>query len=169
MFMSSLNRTKKKAEQFHAFMDQHSINIDNKVTDEIYAKLYFVRYQYMAVILDALLYKRALSWKDLNKVIFNNLPKRIVDKVPVAMAMIILEKMFALDYIDIKESKKNYFEFTITSLGLQIAKNMSIHNLAATTFFSYQAQRTNKLLLRISVTATIIAVTSAVFTYLSLN
>ena len=160
---------KERAEQHSAFMDQHMINVDNKVTDEIYAKLYFVRYQYMAVILDALAYQKPLSCKQLNQIVYNNLPKRIVEQVPVAMGMAILKKMFALDYINIKETEKNYFEYSITSFGLQVVKDMSIHNMAATTFFSYQTQRLNRLVLGISIAATIIAVISAILAYMALK
>lgn len=157
------------AERHRALMDQLPNNLDNKVTDENYAKLYFVRYQYMAIILDALASQKSLSWKELNQIIHHNLPKRIVEKVPFAMGMVILKKMFALDYINIKETEKNYFECSITSLGLQVVQNLSIHNMAATTFFSYQTQRLNKIVVAISITATIVAVISMAIAFIALK
>tara|TARA_R110002124_G_scaffold266548_1_gene433478 strand:+ start:448 stop:1095 length:648 start_codon:yes stop_codon:yes gene_type:complete len=166
-FYNFSEEDKARADQYKAFIDQHMINVDNKVTDEIYSKLYFVRYQYMAVILNALAYQRPLSWKELNQIIYSNLPKRIVKQVPPSMGMAIIQKMLLLDYINIKEIEKNYFEYSITSLGLQVVKDVSIHNIAATTFFSYQTQRLNKLVVTISVVATIVYVLSMTIAFMA--
>ncbi|CAG5074461.1 hypothetical protein DYBT9623_05148 [Dyadobacter sp. CECT 9623] len=159
---------KEAAELARAFRDQLPNGIDNKVTNEIYSKLYFVRYQYMAVILDALSYGQTLSLKRLNEAIYNNLPKEIVKKTPEAMSRLIFIKMQAVGYITINETEKNYFEFSITDIGLEVARNMNIHNMAATTFFSYQTQKSNKLALVLAVSSVVIAIISAILAYKAL-
>jgi hypothetical protein len=148
------------AELARAYRDQLPGNVDNRVTDDIYSKLYFVRYQYMAIILDALAYRETISFKQLKEVVYSRLPKSILRGVPVNMILPILQKMHAVGYITINEPKKNYLEFTITDLGMSVVKDMTVHNIAATTFFSHQALKLSKYGLIAAIASVVIAVIS---------
>lgn len=151
-----LNDIKKIIDHLHDFKKMtHSYVFDmNKLycTDETYSERFYQEHLVKAAILEAFSFNEDYSLKELNKFIFEYLPKYFVSKLPINLLNAFYGKMLLDDLIRVIDNDDKYNPvFRITKKGRNFLSNQTFQSLAATSFFNYQTFNLTKKMVKISV------------------
>lgn len=145
-------------------------------TAEGLSQRFYKEFFIMAAILEAFFIKDEISFKELNQSIYNYVPNEFLWEMTVNYQNLIISKMIRLRFIEVIETEDKYMpNFKITSEGVKIYKEQQLQNLAASSFFSYQAlslsKKTKKLnvkMLWLTILMLIVTICSVIVTVLSL-
>lgn len=154
-------------------------NINNELTNNTangLSQRFYKEFFIMAAILEAFFTKDEISFKELNQSIYNYVPKEFLWEITVNYQNLIISKMIRLGFIEVIKTEDKYMpNFKITSEGVKIYKEQQLQNLAASSFFSYQAlslsKKTKKLnvkMLWLTILMLIVTICSVIVTVLSL-
>lgn len=165
---------KKKIESFREFeklskahnIDKELTNNTTKILSERFYKEFFI----MAAILDAFFIKNEISFKELNQSIYSYTPKDFLWKLTINYQNLIILKMIRLGFIEKIETEDQYMpNFRITSEGIKIYQEQQLQNIAASSFFSYQAKNLNIKMMWLTVLMLFVTISSIIVTILSLK
>jgi len=129
---------RKASECYH--FDINKNNNSHRVASNFYQE-HLVR----AAILEAFIDSEEISYKELNKFIFNYVPNEFIWDVPVNVIQCIIAKMIRLGFvIPIDTGDKYMPKFRITEDGIKILQQHTFQNLASSSFFNYQTNLINE-------------------------
>lgn len=147
--------------------EAYRIDLANKNTvDKIAANLY-VEHFLMAAILEAFVWSEEQDFKALNQTVYNFIPEHFLWEVTADKINLVIMKMIRLGYIE-NIKNEGLPNFGITTLGVEMLQQQTLQSLSATSFFSYQTHKLNKLSTKMNMITIGVAVLSVIIAIVAL-
>lgn len=170
--LKNLENAKKIGSPWEAY----NFTLTNKNTKNRVASSFYIEHFFMAAILEAFLINERLDFKDLNKAIYEYVPKDFIWDIPANISQIVILKMVRLGYIEASKNENGILPiFSITKLGIETLQQQTFQNLSATSFFNYQthllseqSQLLNRRSFKVNVLAMSVAILSVIMTILTM-
>jgi hypothetical protein len=155
--------------------EAYDFTLTNDNTKNKVASSFYIEHFLMAAILEAFLINERLDFRDLNKAIYEYVPKDFIWDTPAKISQIVILKMVRLGYIEATKNGNNILPiFNITKLGIETLQQQTFQSLSATSFFNYQthlfseqSQLINKRSFKINVLAMSVAILSVILTIIT--
>ena len=151
-------------------LDPYHFDIKTNVTNSKAAARLYIDYFLMSLALDAFYNHNELEFKEINKVIYNRIPKKdYLFKLRVVDYPIAVGKLVRLGLLEKNITENEYNpKFKITEAGIKAMQQQTFQTLAASSFYNYQTYKLNKRMLWMSLCMLLTAIVSIVVSVIAI-
>lgn len=154
---------------FRNSIQGYNVEIKSDNTTSHISKRFYEEHVIMSAVLDSFHSKNEINFKELNEHIFNYIPKKFLDDMPLRFIHFIILKMIRMGLIIPIKSENIYLPiFKITDAGIHALQQQTFQSLATSSFFNYHTHVLNKRSIWMNLCMLIVTITSVIVTIITI-